>query len=115
MRLPAALGILEPVEAMERYADRRPYAVPDSLNELTGPVSGHVVLPTALDWSQQSRYDLGFDKDRRRLYETVIREASGPADLHRYLNNGLLHGMWPALWLPARPRALWEDRFPELR
>jgi hypothetical protein len=29
-----------------RYADVRPYVVPDSLGELTGPASGVVELPT---------------------------------------------------------------------
>ncbi|WUH90402.1 hypothetical protein OG900_10010 [Streptomyces sp. NBC_00433] len=103
------------MDARERYADRRPYDVPGSLSELTGPASGHVTLPTALDWSQQRHYDLSLDKDRRRLYETVIREACDPADLRRFLNAGLLHDLWPHLWLPARPKAVWEDRFPELK
>ncbi|WP_433892543.1 hypothetical protein [Streptomyces sp. CA-111067] len=103
------------MEARERYTDRRPYAVPDSLSELTGPASGHVILPTALDWSQQRRYDLAADKDRRRLYETVIREACAPADLRRFLNAGLLQRLWPTLWLPSRLKTAWEDRFPELR
>jgi hypothetical protein len=49
------------------------------------------------------------------LYETVIREACEPADLRRFLNTGLLQRMWPTLWLPARLKTAWMDRFPELR
>ncbi|MEE4544056.1 hypothetical protein V2S66_19020 [Streptomyces sp. V4-01] len=103
------------MEARQRYADRRPYVMPASLAKLTGPASGHVTLPTALDWSQQRRYDLGVGKDRRRLYETVIREACESADLRRFLNAGLLQRLWPHLWLPIRPRTLWEGTFRELR
>lgn len=103
------------MEDRKRYADRRPYAVPETLGELMGPARGRVTLPTALDWSQQRRYDLGVDKDRRRLYETVVREAFDPADLRRFLNAGLLQRLWPTLWLPARLKTAWEDRFPELR
>lgn len=97
-----------------RYAENRPYAVPESLDELAGPVDGVVILPVALDWSQQSRYDLGIDKDRRRLYETVVREAVDASDVRRFLNQGLLLRLWPSLWLPARARSLWQERFPQL-
>jgi len=103
------------MQAGARYAEIRPYTVPDSLSELTGPVSGVVDLPTSLDWSQQGRYDLSVDKDRRRLYETVIREAMDPAELRRLLDEGLLLRLWPSLWLPRRVKAMWEDRFPQLR
>jgi hypothetical protein len=98
-----------------RYADIRPYMVPESLSELDGPTSGLVDLPTGLDWSQQRRYDLSIDKDRRRLYETVIREAMDPSDLRRFLDEGLLLQLWPSLWLPVRAKSLWQERFPQLR
>lgn len=103
------------METRVRYADIRPYLVPDSLDELSGPTDGALVLPVSLDWSQQRRYDLGIDKDRRRLYETVIREAMSLDDLRSLLDAGLLVRLWPMLWLPPRARKLWEERFPELR
>ena len=37
------------VPDVQTYGDRRPYAIPDTLAELTGPVSGHIVLPA--DWA----------------------------------------------------------------
>jgi hypothetical protein len=40
------------------YANIRPYAVPERLEELTGPASGTVVLPGWLDWSGRRSYDL---------------------------------------------------------
>ncbi|WUH90877.1 hypothetical protein OG900_12755 [Streptomyces sp. NBC_00433] len=98
-----------------RYADIRPYTVPEVLNELAGPTSGIVSLPLSLDWSQQSRYDLSIDKDRRRLYETVIREAMDVSDLRMFLDEGLLLRLWPSLWLPVRAKSLWQERFPQLR
>jgi hypothetical protein len=103
------------METRVRYVDIRPCMVPDSLDELAGPTRGVIVLPTGLDWSQQRRYDLGVDKDRRRLYETVIREAVGLHDLCSLLETRLLVRLWPMLWLPPQVRRLWEDRFPELR
>ncbi|SHN35270.1 hypothetical protein [Actinacidiphila paucisporea] len=98
-----------------RYADIRPYMVPESLSELAGPTSGIVNLPLSLDWSQQRRYDLSVDKDRRRLYETVIREALNVSELRRFLDAGLLLHLWPSLWLPVRAKSLWQERFPQLR
>lgn len=98
-----------------RYADLRPYMVPESLSELAGPTSGIVNLPLSLDWSQQRRYDLSVDKDRRRLYETVIREAMNVSELRRFLDAGLLLHLWPSLRLPVRAKSLWQERFPQLR
>ncbi|NJP44993.1 hypothetical protein [Actinacidiphila epipremni] len=103
------------MHAGARYADIRPYTVPESLSELAGPTYGFVDLPTSLDWSQQHRYDLSVDKDCRRLYETVIREAMAPSDLRRFLNKELLLQLWPSLWLPSHVKSLWQTRFPQLR
>lgn len=103
------------MNAGARYADLRPYTVPDLLTELAGPTSGIVNLPLSLDWSQQRRYDLSIDKDRRRLYETVIREAMDVSELRRFLDAGLLLHLWPSLWLPVRAKSLWQERFPQLR
>lgn len=80
-----------------------------------GPTGAIVDLPTSLDWSQQRRYDLGIEKDRRRLYETVSREAMDVSDLRRYLNEGLLLQLWPSLWLPPRAKMLWQERFRQLK
>jgi hypothetical protein len=51
------------------YEDGRPYTVPDSLEELTGPTSGVVELPQRLDWSEQGRYDLSDPRQRNLMYE----------------------------------------------
>ena len=97
-----------------RYAEIRPYTVPETLSELTGPVGGVIVLPTALDWTPKRSYDLSDDADRRMLYETVIREALHAEDLREFLSARILVDVWPRLWLPPRVRKGWESRFPDL-
>ncbi|MFI1381825.1 hypothetical protein [Embleya sp. NPDC020886] len=97
-----------------RYADVRPYAVPDSFAELTGPAEGVVVLPTSLDWTPKQSYDLADDADVRLLYETVLREAMHAEELVGHVNGDLLVRVWPRLWLPMGLRVMWELRFPDL-
>lgn len=97
-----------------RYAEIRPYTVPETLEELAGPADGVVVLPTVLDWTPKRAYDVSDDADLRMLYETVIREAMHVAELRSFLNPVLLSAVWPKLWLPPRTRSLWEGRFPQL-
>ncbi|WP_233625189.1 hypothetical protein, partial [Actinoplanes sp. ATCC 53533] len=97
-----------------RYADQRHYVVPASLADLHGPVSGLVVLDRSLDWSGDSTYDLDDAGDLQVMYQTVLNQATATENLSRWLDGDLLRQMWPELWLPARLRALWQARFPEL-
>jgi hypothetical protein len=96
------------------YEESRPYAVPDSLDELTGPTTGVLDLPLRLDWSEQSRYDLADDRQRNLMYERVIRESMRVEDLRAYLHGPTLLRVWRQLWLPHKVRALWESRFQSL-
>ena len=48
------------------------------------------------------------------MYQTVLNQATTTENLSRWLDGDLLRQMWPELWLPARLRALWQARFPEL-
>lgn len=102
------------MEQRPRYGVHRPYMVVNRLSDLVGPRHGVLELPLRMDWSQQRRYDLDRDGDRRLLYETVLNEALHPEDLHGVLNGKLLVDLWPSPWLPRRIRELWESRFPEL-
>lgn len=98
-----------------RYAEYRPYAVPERLEELAGPVGGEVALPNHLDWSGARRtYHLEDSTERNVLYERVLREALTAEDLSRYLNAEVLVRVWRQLYLPARVREAWERRFPQL-
>ncbi|RAJ38335.1 hypothetical protein K353_04269 [Kitasatospora sp. SolWspMP-SS2h] len=99
---------------MSRYAVAKPYALPASLDRLTGPTTGPVVLPRYLDWGPPYTYDLTDQADLVLMYERVIREAQSPADLHDHLDRATLLRIWPELFLPRELRTLWQARFPEL-
>lgn len=97
-----------------RYEDQRPYAIAQQLEDLHGPTSGTIELDRRLEWSGRVTYDLA---DRRLLismYETVLREASRPGELARWIDGDTLRELWPDLVLPPRLRTLWEQRYPEL-
>jgi hypothetical protein len=103
-----------PMDGGLNYANIRPYATPDSLDGLSGPAGGVVVLPGWLDWGPRRSYDLDDSVQRRVMYEQVIQEGR-VRDIETYLNSGLLIAGWVDLILPARVRAAWESRFVELR
>ncbi len=96
------------------YEAGRPYTVPDSLEELSGPTTGVVELPWHLDWSEQHRYDLSDVRQLTLMYERVIRESMRLEDLRAYLHGPTLRHVWRRLWLPRKVRLLWESRFPNL-
>jgi hypothetical protein len=96
------------------YAEVRPYAVAESLDELCGPTVGILDLPQELAWSGRRTFDLEDNYDRAAVYKIVLEEGR-EEHFRRYLNGGLLRRYWREI-LPARQvRALWERRFPELR
>jgi len=97
--------------APRQYA--RPHALPESLELLTGPVTGVVRLPRHLAWSGSAVYDLDVPGRVVDLYRTVIIEAVSPEDLH-VLNAGVLRRLWSYLWLPPPIRQLWQARFADL-
>jgi hypothetical protein len=97
------------------YPENRPYLLPETLGELTGPVVGMVRLPLRLDWSERVEFHLDDPAERNVMYERVIREATRPEDLRSYLNGAVLRETWPQLFLPTRVRRIWEERFPALR
>jgi hypothetical protein len=93
---------------------RRAIVVAD-LTSLRGPARGTVALPLRLFWSSADRrFDLDSPSTRRWLYQTVLREASRPADLTDYLDRGVLISLWPSLRLPAGVRSAWEELHPAL-
>ncbi|WP_319462003.1 hypothetical protein [Micromonospora sp. RTP1Z1] len=94
--------------------DQRHFVVAATLSDLRGPVGGVVTLDRSLDWSGDSVYDLDDAGDLQLMYQTVLNQANSVADLCRWLDGRTLRRLWPSLWLPARLRALWQARFPEL-
>lgn len=97
------------------YAENRPYLLPETLEELAGPVTGVIRLPLRLDWSERTEFHLDDLAARNVMYERVIREATQVEDLRSYLNEAILRQVWGRLFLPAQVRRSWEDRFPDLR
>jgi DNA invertase Pin-like site-specific DNA recombinase len=94
----------------------RPVLVIDDLADLRGPVTGTVELPLRLFWSlPDHRFDLDEPDIRLWYYQTVLREATRPADLAAYLDAGTLVSIWPELYLPKGVRRGWEEQHPALR
>jgi DNA invertase Pin-like site-specific DNA recombinase len=107
-----------PAAHLAPYQSRpgRPVLVIDDLADLRGPVTGLVELPLRLFWSLPGhRFDLDEPDLRRWYYETVLREATRPADLAAYLDGETLVSVWPELYLPKGVRRGWEDHHPSLR
>lgn len=101
-----------------RYQSRpgRRAVVAASLADLRGPVEGPVELPIWLYWSSPDHvFDLSDQDMRRRLYQTVLREAASLEDLTAYLDGDTLVALWPDLYLPKGVRLAWEDEHPALR
>ncbi|MEU3546944.1 hypothetical protein [Streptomyces longwoodensis] len=113
---PASGGLPDAVaEDLELYQEKFRRRLPDSLDELHGPVRGVVELPLHIAWSGMTAYDLGKPRQRMGLYRTALHEGLRE-DLPQYLNRDLLLQMWPVLrTLVGRTvRSVWEDAFPEL-
>src|ERR1700749_2279382 len=97
------------------YAEGRPYLLPETLGELSGPLTGVIQLPLRLDWSERTEFRLDDPAERNVMYERVIREATRAEDLSSYLYEQVLRQVWKQLFLPVRVRRAWEERFPDLR
>ena len=80
------------------YPENRPYLLPETLGELTGPVVGMVQLPLRLDWTERVEFHLDDPAARNVMYERVIREATRPEDLRSYLNGTVLRETWRQLF-----------------
>jgi len=109
---PVAVAHLAPYQARPG----RRVLVIDDLADLRGPAAGTVELPLRLFWSlPDHRFDLDDPDPRLWYYQTVLREASRPADLTTYLDRDTLVSIWPDLYLPRGVRRAWEDQHPALR
>ncbi|MEU1465306.1 hypothetical protein ABZ467_32485 [Streptomyces sp. NPDC005727] len=102
-------------EDLALYREKFRRRLPESLEELRGPIEGVVELPLHVAWSGMTSYDLGKPRQRMGLYRTVLHEGLRD-DLPRFLNRDLLLQMWPVLrTLVGRTvRSVWEEAFPQL-
>ncbi|SDR79500.1 hypothetical protein SAMN04488539_0376 [Corynebacterium timonense] len=98
-----------------RFADLKPYAVPDTFDSISGPATGTLALPHSIRWLPEParRVPLGNAPLRREAYKEVLNEGNVEQQI-ALLNRDHLINDWPHLILPARVRALWENKFPEL-
>ena len=96
-----------------RFEQTIPYDTPNSLDELHGPTAGTVQVRPRIDTSPDPVYDLADPNQRWSLYSAVVRDGLS-TEQTEILNRVLLVGLWAELNLPARCRAIWESKFPEL-
>jgi hypothetical protein len=96
-----------------RFEDTIPYDTPESLDELRGPTSGHVRVRPRIDTSPDPIYEVADSGQRWNLYSAVVRDGLA-SEQAAILNRDLLVRLWVDLNLPARCRAIWETKFPEL-
>lgn len=89
--------------------------VADSLEELSGPERGVVVLPHRLMWQHDRRFDLDDPDLLLWMYENVPREAIRRDELRRWINGRVLVRVWDRLNLPRPVRQAWEARYPQLQ
>ncbi len=102
------------MDAHLRYHDVVPYQTPRSLDALRGPGEGVIVLPRSVYWGPEASADLDTRSGLHKAYRNLIREGT-PEVQEALLNLGLLRRVWTEVALPARCRAQWEHRFPDLR
>lgn len=90
----------------------RDVAVPTTLDDLRGPLTGHVGLPASVFWSgpqpRAVRWDLADAHRRRDLYEIVLVEGSAD-DIRTLINGPALVDLWDQMYLPPWVRQAWRQ------
>ena len=104
-----------PVSEGITYRQLKPFCLPTSLDDLSGPHTGSLRLPIHLCWSPGDHvFDLARLGDALTVYQCVIAEGT-TQEQHEYLNHALLIELWPHLHLDVRIIAAWENTFDSLR
>lgn len=94
----------------QRYWQVKPYAVPNSLEDLHGPTAGSIPLPRS---SRETVVDLGTAAGRAMAYGRLLDEID-LVSLCDVVNKDRLVEEWETVPKSLRVAALWEERFPEL-
>jgi hypothetical protein len=98
-----------------RLRDTKPYFLPDSLSQLSGPYDGKITLRHSVFWAPGSgSIDIGPDSEARVAYQALITEGKAE-DQIKEINRSRLLSLWPSLHLDRRVRSTWEAKFPELK
>lgn len=85
----------------------RPFAVPDRLDELNGPRSGSIELPTRIAWRGRTVFDLGVEEDVVAAYSMVLAHGTA-ADVQQWVNADLVQAVLSRLRVPRLVRAEWD-------
>lgn len=91
----------------------RPVAVPETLDELQGSLTGVVRLPLRIHSSgfgPDEPFDLSDERQRVAVYQIVLTHGD-LADIRRYVQGSELRRVWLALWLPPHVRRAWNRHF----
>ncbi len=94
---------------------RRPFVVPDSLDELHGPASGPLTIPLTVFWASRTPVviDAGDDHALAAFYREILGTATYD-ELTSLVNKDALIRLWDAMPGDRVLRAAWEARFPQL-
>jgi hypothetical protein len=93
---------------------RQRFVIPRTMEELAGPATGAVTLPSDLQGESDATYDLSRARSVSRMYENVLFLATSVDDLRTWINADLLVRRWPDIPMPPGLRNLWERQFPRL-
>lgn len=95
---------------------RRPFAIPNALNELRGPYSGPIVIPRSVYWATPDPIviEASNDADLKMFYPETLGVARYK-DLIQIINKEHLIRLWPNLIWDRVIRQAWESKFPELQ
>jgi hypothetical protein len=89
--------------------------IPEGWEELQGPSSGVVHLPTRLAWSGLTDFDVADPGDRFALY-CLLLDCGQRGDIGQYVSGDLLRQEWPRLRRATTKNITrrWEQRLPGL-
>lgn len=92
---------------------RRPFVVPDSLDELHGPAKGALAIPLTVFWASLIPRVVGTSDDDALadVYRGDL-ETDAYAELTALVNKDALSRLWDNLPGNRAHRTAWEARFP---
>jgi len=92
---------MDATDLPDRYAGVEE-RIPDDWEELRGPSSGVVHLPTRLAWSGLTDFDVADSGDRFALY-CLLLDCGQRGDISQHVSGELLRREWPWLTGSAGP------------
>ncbi|WP_435298980.1 transcriptional regulator [Timonella sp. A28] len=95
--------------------DIKPYAIPESLSDLQGPIQGKIEIPIGVYWGPGERiFDVSTEEGVFCAYVPLLSEGT-LEEIKLYINGKKLQDTWSSLVLPVRLKNMWESRFPLIK